>query len=220
MAVRSSATAEDLPEASFAGQQESYLNVDEKTLLESVKKCWASLWTERAIHYRINNGFDHNKVYLAVVVQQMVPSEAAGVAFSINPLTLNRLEIVIESVWGLGEGIVSGQVTPDRFIINKTGREILLREISEKEKMVIYSETGLGTKSTLTPEKIIKDPSLTDDQVLKLAKIICEIEEHFGIPQDIEWAIVGSQFYILQSRPVKSACSTHTKRKWIVFFQF
>ncbi|MEM5819113.1 MAG: PEP/pyruvate-binding domain-containing protein, partial [Desulfitobacterium hafniense] len=118
-AVRSSATAEDLPEASFAGQQESYLNIPLSELINHIKQCWASLWTERAIHYRINNGFDQRQVFLAVVIQQMVDSEVSGVAFSVNPMNAKENEMVIESVWGLGEGIVSGKVTPDHYVINK-----------------------------------------------------------------------------------------------------
>ncbi len=186
VAVRSSATAEDLPEASFAGQQASYLNVNEENLLASVKKCWASLWTERAIHYRINNGFDHTQVFLAVVVQQMVLAEAAGVAFSVNPLTLDRQQLVIESARGLGEEIVSGQINPDRFIVDRTNRKILHQEIAEKENIMISSNA----------------PSLSNEQVLELTKNVCDIEEHFGYPQDVEWALSDKRFYILQSRPI------------------
>ena len=201
VAVRSSATAEDLPEASFAGQQDSFLNIDEANLLEHVKKCWASLWTERAMHYRLNKGFEHSKVYLAVVIQRMVEPEVSGVAFSINPITQSHKEVVIESVWGLGEGIVSGQVTPDRYIINKHNHKLLHREISEKANMVIQPENGLGTFISTTPQNIKNKPSLSERQVLELAKIIFDIEKHYEVPQDIEWTL-SDKFYILQSRPV------------------
>lgn len=202
VAVRSSATAEDLPEASFAGQQDSFLNIDEANLLEHVKKCWASLWTERAVHYRFNKGFEHSKVYLAVVVQRMVEPEVSGVAFSVNPISQNHEEFVIESTWGLGEGIVSGKVTPDRYIIHKHNHKILHREISEKANMVIQSENGLGTLVSPTPENIKNNPSLSERQALELAKIIFDIEKHYGTPQDIEWALSGNKLYIIQSRPI------------------
>ena len=202
VAVRSSATAEDLPEASFAGQQDSYLNVDEESLLEYVKKCWASLWTERAIHYRINKGFDHSKVYLAVVVQQMVESEASGVAFSVNPLNSNHEEVIIESVWGLGEGLVSGQITPDRYVIEKNSGKILQREIETKKNMVVRPQSGLGTVLVPILENKRSTPSLSDGQVKELAEIVCRIEEYYGSPQDIEWALAENSFYVLQSRPV------------------
>ncbi|SHK17816.1 PEP/pyruvate-binding domain-containing protein [Desulforamulus aeronauticus] len=201
VAVRSSATAEDLPESSFAGQQASYLNVNEEGLLESIKKCWASLWTERAIHYRINNEFDHNKVFLAIVVQQMVSAEAAGVAFSVNPLTLDSKQLVIESAWGLGEEIVSGQINPDRFIVDKTNRKILHQEIAEKENIMISSKASLAT-SLRPPDTMKNASSLSDEQIMELTKNVCDIEEHFGYPQDIEWALSDNRFYILQSRPI------------------
>ncbi|GAB6180920.1 PEP/pyruvate-binding domain-containing protein [Desulfotomaculum defluvii] len=213
VAVRSSATAEDLPEASFAGQQDSYLNVNDETLLDSVKKCWASLWTERAIHYRIKNGFDHNKVFLAVVVQRMVPSEASGVAFSINPITFDNSQITIESVWGFGEGIVSGHINPDRFIVDKTNKKILSQGITEKEQSIVLAEDGLGTRSTLTSDNIKNASSLTTEQIISLSRYVCSIEEHFGFPQDIEWAVADNRIYILQSRPITTLSMCHSIKK-------
>lgn len=202
VSVRSSATAEDLPEASFAGQQDSFLNVDPNDLVSYVKKCWASLWTERAVHYRSNNRFEHQKVYLSVVIQEMVPSEVSGVAFSMNPLNHDGNQIMIDSAWGLGEGIVSGQVTPDSFVVDKKTGEILQKEISDKSSMVSAAETGIGTVLTTTPENLKQAVSLTELQVKELAEWVRKVERYYRSPQDIEWAFAGNRFYLLQSRPI------------------
>lgn len=202
VAVRSSATAEDLPEASFAGQQETYLNISRKALLDHVKKCWASLWTERAVHYRNNNGFDHEKVFLAVVVQKMLPSEVSGVAFSMNPLTNNPDEIIINSAWGLGEGIVSGEVTPDTYIMKKAAGQIIKQEIADKEIMIKGSPAGQGIVKESTPADLKRSSSLSENQLADLAELVIKIEQHYRSPQDIEWAFWNNQFYLLQSRPV------------------
>lgn len=201
-AVRSSATAEDLPEASFAGQQESYLNVPRSELLNHIKQCWASLWTERAIHYRINNGFDQRQVYLAVVVQQMVDSEVSGVAFSVNLMNAKENEMVIESVWGLGEGIVSGKVTPDHYVINKQNDPLIRYVIADKEKMAVRPLHGSGTLFAEVAGDQRQRSSLSQKDILELTELIKRIEEHYQLPQDIEWAKTGNRYYILQARPI------------------
>lgn len=224
VAVRSSATAEDLPEASFAGQQESYLNISMQELISYVKKCWASLWTERAIYYRINNGFDHKKVFLAVVVQQMVNSEVSGVAFSVNPLNSNANEIIIEAVWGLGEGLVSGQITPDHFVINKQNNTIIRYEISDKEKRVVCLSNRSGTIFDGVAVDQCRKSTLSKKDILELTRRIKQIEEHYQFPQDIEWAKVGDSYYILQTRPITTLNKLANKveeQKWErEFFNF
>ena len=202
VAVRSSATSEDLPEASFAGQQESFLYVRRNNLLTYIKRCWASLWIERAIHYRKNNGFDHRKVYLAIVIQEMISSDISGVAFSINPINQSDTEIVIESVWGLGEGIVSGQLSPDRFVVDKINEVILEKGLAEKNHMVVQNITGDGTNLVPTSEQQRTLYTLSDQLVLELLHLVKQIEKHYHSPQDIEWAFANNQFYILQSRPI------------------
>jgi phosphohistidine swiveling domain-containing protein len=201
VAVRSSATAEDLPEASFAGQQETYLNihgVDE--ILAAVKKCWASLWTGRAIAYRIKNKIDQKAVALAVVVQEMVNAEAAGVLFTANPINGHRAEMVINAAWGLGEAIVGGLVTPDTIVVDKTTGHI--KEIDIAEKTVITVATENGTQEKPLTDARRKSPVLQDAQVVELAQIARRIETFFGTPQDIEWCRTNGNFYIVQSRPI------------------
>ncbi|WP_297534655.1 phosphoenolpyruvate synthase, partial [Thermococcus sp.] len=210
VAVRSSATAEDLPEASFAGQQETYLDViGDEDLLENVQKCWASLWTARATFYRAKQGFDHRKVYLSAVVQKMVNSKTSGVMFTANPVTNNRNEIMINAAWGLGEAVVSGAVTPDEYIVEKGTWKIKEKYIAKKEVMYVRNpETGKGTvlvkvADYLGPEYVEKQV-LTDDQIIEVAKMGAKIEEHYQYPQDIEWAYDADdgKLYIVQSRPI------------------
>ncbi|NJE75459.1 phosphoenolpyruvate synthase [Thermococcus sp. ES12] len=210
VAVRSSATAEDLPEASFAGQQETYLDVyGVDDVIDKVKKCWASLWTARATFYRAKQGFDHSKVYLSAVVQKMVNSETSGVMFTANPVTNDRNEIMINASWGLGEAVVSGSVTPDEYIVEKGTWKIKEKFIAKKEVMVVRNpETGKGTvyvkvADYLGPEWVEKQV-LTDEQIVEVAKIGAKIEEHYGWPQDIEWAYDkdDGKLYIVQSRPI------------------
>ena len=210
VAVRSSATAEDLPEASFAGQQETYLDVyGVDDVIDKVKRCWASLWTARATFYRAKQGFDHSKVYLSAVVQKMVNSEKSGVMFTANPVTNNRNEIMINASWGLGEAVVSGSVTPDEYIVEKGTWKIKEKFIAKKEVMVVRNpETGKGTvyvkvAEYLGPEWVEKQV-LTDEQIIEVAKIGAKIEEHYGWPQDIEWAYDADdgKLYIVQSRPI------------------
>ncbi|WP_457752041.1 phosphoenolpyruvate synthase [Thermococcus sp.] len=210
VAVRSSATAEDLPEASFAGQQETYLDVyGDEDLLENVRKCWASLWTARATFYRAKQGFDHRKVYLSAVVQKMVNSETSGVMFTANPVTNNRNEIMINAAWGLGEAVVSGAVSPDEYIVEKGTWKIKEKYIAKKEVMVVRNpETGKGTvfvkvADFLGPEYVEKQV-LTEEQIIEVAKMGAKIEEHYQYPQDIEWAYDADdgKLYIVQSRPI------------------
>ncbi|MEM0043086.1 MAG: phosphoenolpyruvate synthase [Thermofilaceae archaeon] len=207
VAVRSSATAEDLPGASFAGQQETYLNVrGEDDLLESVRKCWSSLFTPRAIFYRTEKGFRHEKVLISVAVQKMVNSRSAGVMFTIHPVTGDRNIIVIESVWGLGEAIVSGAVTPDHFEVDKNTLRILTKNIVKKEVEYIRDpKTGKTIHAKVPPERQ-EAPSLIDEEVVELARIARLIEQHYGTPQDIEFAVdrdlaFPQSIFIVQSRP-------------------
>ena len=208
VAVRSSATAEDLPEASFAGQQDTYLNVrGEEDVLDHVKRCWASLWTARATAYRARQGFDHCGVYLAVVVQKLVSASRAGVMFTANPVTGNTREIMINASWGLGEAVVSGEVTPDEFIVEKDTWKIVSVVISEKNLMVVGTP-DTGTRKVRVDEYLGKEyvaaPCISDEEVVELAKRAAAIEEHYGFPQDIEWAFDqdDKKFYLLQARPI------------------
>lgn len=199
-AVRSSATAEDLPTASFAGQQDTYLNVIGKAaILQHISKCWASLFTERAVTYRIQNGFDHHKVHLSVVVQKMVFPQAAGILFTADPITANRKVLSIDASFGLGEALVSGLVNADNYKVRDG--EIIDKKVSAK-KLAIYAVKGGGTKEQeIAPEQQNRQ-ALTDEQILQLAKMGRKIEAHFGNPQDIEWCLADDTFYIVQSRPI------------------
>jgi len=207
VAVRSSATAEDLPDASFAGQQETYLNVrgtDE--LLEKIVKCWSSLFTPRAIFYRTQKGFRHENVLISVGVQKMVDAKAAGVMFTINPVTGNPNQIVIEGNWGLGEAVVSGAVTPDDYIVDKNTLQIIERHIAKKTvEYVKDPESGQTVHANVPPERQEK-PCLTDEEIIKLAELAKRIEQHYGRAQDIEWAVdrelpFPENIFIVQSRP-------------------
>jgi pyruvate,water dikinase len=203
VAVRSSATAEDLPTASFAGQQDTYLFVEgEEELLKYVKKCFSSLYTPRAIAYRKAKGFDDRKVYLSVGVQKMINSKASGVMFTLDPVTGNRDIIVIEGTFGIGETIVQGRVRPDQFVVDKKNLTIVREIISQKSRMGIRSQEG-GIKEVPVPEDMKDRPCLTKDQVIILARYGLEIEKHYGVPMDIEWALDSDEnkLYILQARP-------------------
>ena len=201
VAVRSSATAEDLPEASFAGQQETFLNVlGDDDLLDAVQRCWASLYGARAIYYRAKQGFDDRGVNIAVVVQELIRSEKSGVMFTSHPVTGEPLTIV-EGSWGLGEAVVSGSVSPDNYVFDLRSERVVDRLIAEKEIMIV-PEGENGTKVVkLTPEQRTA-PVLSDEEVARLATLGKIAEEHYGVPQDVEWAIVGNEIFILQSRPI------------------
>src|SRR5215203_2221681 len=201
VAVRSSATAEDLPGMSFAGQQETYLNVrGAEALLEAVKNCWASLWTARAMAYRARQGIGPATVSLAVVVQRMVESEAAGVMFTANPSNGRRDQATISAAWGLGESVVSGSVTPDSMVVEKQSGRVLSRETANKEVMTVYIESGTAERPV--PEALERQPVLDDETAATLSRYGTTIEHTFGAPQDIEWALAGGEFFIVQSRPI------------------
>ncbi|KAA0781819.1 phosphoenolpyruvate synthase [Bacillus sp. BPN334] len=199
-AVRSSATAEDLPYASFAGQQDTYLNIiGEEAILQHVRKCWASLFTERAVMYRMQNGFEHNQVSICVVVQKMVFPKASGILFTADPVTSNRKVLSIDASFGLGEALVSGLVSADNYKV-KEG-EITGKMIATK-KLAIYALKEGGTETKQIDPAQQKIQTLSEQQILQLAQIGRQIEAYFGCPQDIEWCLVDDTFYIVQSRPI------------------
>jgi len=201
VAARSSATAEDLPDASFAGQQETYLNVrGEKDLLEKVKQCWASLFEPRAIFYREEKGFDHFKVGIAVPVQRMVQSEVAGIMFTINPVSNDKNQIVIEAIYGLGEKIVQGAYTPDHYLVQKESWKILQKKVASQQLEMTLKDGG--NQELKLPESKQNRVKLTDEQIIELAKIGDQLQQHYRFPQDIEWALEDEKLYIVQSRPV------------------
>lgn len=202
VAVRSSATAEDLPGASFAGQQETYLNIrGEHEVLEHVKHCWASLWTARAMAYRRKQNYDHDSVYLSVIIQRMVEAEVAGVAFTVNPLNGSRKEMLINSSYGFGEVVVSGTVTPDILMLNKKNLKISEKQLGTKEKRLKMSPSG-RTQLVDVPLDKRKEFSLSDSQTRELGKLILQVEEHYQSPQDVEWAFANGKLFLLQARPV------------------
>jgi phosphoenolpyruvate synthase/pyruvate phosphate dikinase len=199
-AVRSSATAEDLPAASFAGQQDTYLNIiGPAAILQHISRCWASLFTDRAVTYRLRNGFDHRKVQMAVVVQQMVFPEAAGILFTADPVTSNRKVVSVEATFGLGEALVSGMVNADAYKVR--GGEVVAKAIATKQLAIQALPAGGTQERAIEPERQ-EQPALTDAQVVQLAQLGRWIEAHFGRPQDIEWCLVDDEFQVVQSRPI------------------
>lgn len=204
VAVRSSALSEDGGGASSAGLYESYLNLcDEAAVLEGVARCYRSLWAPRAVQYRAFKGLDSSREAMAVVVMEMVPARVAGVAFTVNPITRDADEIMINASWGLGEAIVSGRVTPDSFVVRKADLSIAGREIYEKEIMVTPNPAGAsGTVTVEAPETKRHAPALSDPELLELARLCLNVERHYGGPQDVEWAFDDRALYLLQSRPI------------------
>ena len=201
VAVRSSATAEDLPDASFAGQQETYLNIKgEAALLEAVQKCWASLYGARAIYYRARQGFDDHTVNISVVVQQLVHSEKAGVMFTSHPITGEPLTI-IEGSWGLGEAVVSGSVSPDKYTFDQRSEKVVDLMVSNK-LVEIVADGDNGTKLVDVVGARQNAQVLSEEEITKLAMYGKIAENHYGIPQDVEWGIMNGTIYILQSRPI------------------
>ncbi|HYE97628.1 MAG TPA: PEP/pyruvate-binding domain-containing protein, partial [Planctomycetota bacterium] len=199
-AVRSSATAEDLPTASFAGQQDTYLNVvGPAAILRHVSRCWASLFTERAVTYRLRNGFDHRKVHMAVVVQRMVFPQASGILFTADPVSGNRKVACVEAGFGLGEALVSGLVNGDVYQVR--GGEVVARAIGTKRFAVLPSPEGGTRERAIEPERW-DEPALTDAQAVRLVELGRRIEAHFGRPQDIEWCLADDEFQFVQSRPI------------------
>lgn len=199
-AVRSSATAEDLPTASFAGQQDSYLNIiGKEAVLKHVSKCWASLFTERAVIYRLQSGFDHRKIHMSVVIQKMVLPQAAGILFTADPVTGNRKVLSIDASFGLGEAMVAGLVNPDLYKV--CGGEIIDKKIASKKLAILALPDG-GTQEQEIELERQNRQALTDAQILQLAQMGRAIEAHFGSPQDIEWCLADGEFHIVQSRPI------------------
>jgi pyruvate,water dikinase len=199
-AIRSSATAEDLPHASFAGQLDTYLNViGKESILRHIRKCWASLFTDRAILYRKQNGFDDKQVYISVIVQKMIFPRASGILFTADPLTCNRKVLSIDAGFGLGEALVSGMVSADSYQV-RNGK-IVGKRIAGKT-LAIYGRKGGGTETKQLDPVLQKTQTLTDQQILQLARLGRQIEAYFGRPQDIEWSLAGDTFYVLQSRPI------------------
>ena len=201
VAVRSSATAEDLPDASFAGQQETFLNITREDLVDRVKRCWASLFTQRAIYYRNEQGFDHEIVDIAVVVQQMVDAEKSGVLFTSHPST-GEPKIIIEAAWGLGEAVVSGSVSPDNYVVDRETGEVLETTVADKKiEMVKDPDTGKTIEREVEDDRR-KAQVLDKSEIEKLVDIGERAENHYDDPQDIEWAIIDGEVYMLQSRPI------------------
>lgn len=201
VAVRSSATAEDGAEAAWAGQLESYLNTNEENLLTNVRRCWASLFTPRAIFYRFEKGFSETHVSVAVVVQVMVQSEISGIAFSVHPVTQDYNQMIIEAGWGLGEAVVSGQITPDSYVLEKEPRNILDINIADQERMMVRKSEG-GNEWVDVEDNKKAVQKLSGRQIVELSDVIMRIEKHYGFPCDIEWAMQNSTIYVVQSRPI------------------
>jgi pyruvate,water dikinase len=201
VAVRSSATAEDLPDASFAGQQETFLNVTEDDLVQRVKDCWASLFTQRAIYYREQQGFDHRNIDIAVVVQRMVDAEKSGVMFTSHPST-GASEVIVEAAWGLGEAVVSGEVSPDNYVVERETDAVEEVTIAEKKTMCVKDSATGETTMTEVPEDKREARVLADEEISRLVDIGEQVEDHYGEPQDVEWAIFDDEVFMLQSRPI------------------
>lgn len=202
VAVRSSATAEDSKIDSWAGELESYLNVTPLNLIHAVQDCWASLFTPRAIFYRIERGLGGKKVSVAVVVQKMVESEVSGVAFSVHPVTRNRNQMIIEAGFGLGEAIVAGKITPDTYVIDKQDMTLLDVNVSTQERMIVKRKTGRGNIEVAVPKAKKSAQKLAGNKIIELAEIVKNIEAHYGMPEDVEWGYEKGKFYIVQSRPI------------------
>lgn len=200
VAVRSSATAEDSKVASWAGELETYLGVERKNVLAMVKKCWSSLFTPRAIFYRIEKKLHGKQVSVAVVIQKMVESEVAGVAFTVHPVTRDTNQMVLEGSWGLGESVVSGKVTPDTYVVEK--KKMVILDINVNAQTTEITRIGKITKERMVPKSKAGKQCLNNKQILELAKICKGIEDHYGFPCDIEWAFEKGKFYITQSRPI------------------
>jgi len=198
VAVRSSATSEDSADAAWAGQLDSFLNTTKDNLVENVKKCWASLFTPRAIFYRFEKKLHKEKVSVAVVIQKMVDSEESGIAFSVHPVTEDENQLIIEAGFGLGEAIVSGQITPDAYVFDKKDSHIIDKNVDTQAKGLYRNEAGGNDWKEIDGKRQV----LTDDEIVELSKLVIKIEEHYGFPVDIEWAMEKGKFYIVQSRPI------------------
>ncbi|GCF16206.1 hypothetical protein Harman_41410 [Haloarcula mannanilytica] len=201
VAVRSSATAEDLPDASFAGQQETFLNVRKAQFLDRIKECWASLFSRRAISYRNQKGYSHRDLDIAVVVQKMVDAEKSGVMFTSHPSTGER-RIVIEAAWGLGEAVVSGYVSPDNYVVDRATGEIESATIADKKLMTVRDEETGETIRADVPSDRREERVLSDAEIHALAELGERVEDHYNAPQDVEWATIEDEIFVLQSRPI------------------
>ena len=215
VAVRSSATAEDSASAAWAGQLESYLNTNEENLLGNVKKCWASLFTPRAIFYRFEKDLHKQEISVAVVVQKMIESEKSGIAFSVHPVTQDRNQVIIEAGFGLGEAIVSGQITPDSYVVKKQPREIIDKNIQTQSRGLYRAEKGGNEWQNIGKEKG-EIQVLSDKEILELSEIILRIENHYNFPCDIEWAFEKGKFYIVQSRPITTLNDEQINQHYLV----
>jgi pyruvate, water dikinase len=214
VAVRSSATAEDSETASFAGQQSTFLNISgAEGVMAAVRACWASLFEPQALHYRARCGIDHLSCSIAVPVQRMVQSARSGVAFTVDPVTHSHETIVIEAVRGLGEALVSGQVTPDMYVVDKASLAVRERTVVEQPRELVHAcgaASGLHTNEWRDVSAVRRTrPKLNDDEIARLAAIVRRVEQHYGSPQDIEWAEEGGEFYIVQSRPITTLAQAH-----------
>ncbi len=205
VAVRSSATAEDLPDASFAGLQDTFLWITgRQQVLDHVKRCWSSVFTDRAVAYRRQRGYDHQVIDMGVAIQKMVVPQAAGVAFTLNPSDGDRSQVAIDAAWGFGESVVSGEVTPDNFLVDKVIFEIVDRNVGKKA--LEYRLNGSGIEVVPLDEERARQPCLTDEQIRAVARMARRTEKHYGCPQDVEWAVdsdlpEGEDVVLLQSRP-------------------
>jgi pyruvate,water dikinase len=201
VAVRSSATSEDGAEHAWAGQLDSFLNTQKEDLIKNVQRCFSSLFTPRAIFYRFEKGLHNSHISVAVVVQKMVQSEKSGIAFSVHPVTEDRNQMIIEGSWGLGEAIVSGQVTPDSYVVEKDSDTIIDINISEKSRGLFKDKKGGNVWEDIEDKKA-NEQCLNGKEILELGNLVKEIEKHYGFPCDIEWAWEKKNFYIVQSRPI------------------
>ena len=207
VAIRSSATTEDLPEASFAGLHESYLNIHSlEDILMAVRQCWASLWTPRALSYRTRLGIAAQTVSMAVVIQQMMQASISGVLFTVNPVSGAQDEVVINATWGSREALVAGQITPDTITVEKASGRTKQRAFGTPSLMAVPSDGGMSDRGVGTAEPPLL--ILTNEQVAQLVRLGERIEEHFGVPQDIEWAIADEQIFIVQARPITTHVTT------------
>jgi pyruvate,water dikinase len=200
VAVRSSATAEDSSIASWAGELESYLNVTAEGLFDAIKKCWSSLYTPRALFYRFEKKLLNQKISVAVVVQKMIQAEVAGICFTVHPVTQDKQQLIIEAGYGLGEAVVSGSITPDSYVIRKTDWSILDENVAIQKKKIVQSIDGI--KTVIVAKADQNKQKLTNDQIIELAKLAKQVEDHYGFPCDIEWALANGKFYLTQSRPI------------------
>ena len=211
VAVRSSATAEDLPDASFAGQQETFLNVQGDALTDRIRECWASLFTPRAIYYRAEQGFETAEVDIAVVVQEMVDADVSGVLFTSHPSTGDD-QMIVEAAWGLGEAVVSGRVSPDTYVVDAESGEVLDVSLGEKKIMIVRDDDG-ETVERDVPDELRNERVLDEEELARLVELGHQVADHYGTPQDVEWAILDDEIYVLQSRPITTLSGGEIDRK-------